>query len=119
MTTKILVVEDDPINLDYIMIVLKTQKNIALSSAITGEKAIKIFKEVKPKIVLLDIRLPDIDGVTVMKEIKKNSPETIVIAQTAHALQTDEKMIMESGFDDFIAKPMRPATIINIVNKYI
>ena len=119
MATKILVVEDDPINLDYILIVLKSQKNITLSSAITGEGAIEKFKKENPKIILLDIRLPDIDGVTVMKKIKKESPETIIIAQTAHALQTDEKLIMESGFDDFIAKPMRPATIINIVNKYL
>lgn len=119
MATKIMVVEDDPINLDYILIVLKSQKKFSISSATNGTDAIETYKKEKPDIILLDIRLPDIDGIHVMKEIKAINPETIIIAQTAHALQNDEKVILESGFDDFMAKPMRPATIVNTVNKYL
>lgn len=119
MATKILVVEDDPINLDYILIVLKSQKKFTISSATNGKSALEIFEKEKPDILLLDIRLPDIDGIQVMKQIKEKSPETVIIAQTAHALQNDERIILQSGFDDFIAKPMRPAKIINTVNKYL
>ena len=119
MATKILVVEDDPINLDYILIVLKSQKKFSISSATNGTSALEIFDKEKPDILLLDIRLPDIDGIQVMKKIKEKSPETIIIAQTAHALQNDERIILQSGFDDFIAKPMRPATIISTINKYL
>ncbi|MEA2042143.1 MAG: response regulator [Bacteroidota bacterium] len=119
MSSKILVVEDDAINMDYILVVLKKINGITTEKAINGKIAIDLFNKTNPDIVLLDIRLPDIDGFEIIKYIKEKSPETIVIAQTAHALQADEERVLNAGFDAFVSKPMKPADLINVVNKYL
>lgn len=81
-------------------------KSAGAYEASSGEDALKLLKEVaKIDIVLLDIHMPGFSGFEVLFEIKKNYPETCVIAVTADI--SSERVLTESQFDDIIFKPVR------------
>jgi CheY-like chemotaxis protein len=115
----ILIVEDDKDNLEFLRrLLLKNGANVV--TAATGEAAVKIIKENdQVKIVLMDIRLPDIDGFETTKIIKKLKPNLPVIAQTAYAMYNDREMCLENGCDDYISKPLDKDILIKKINQYI
>jgi len=102
---KVLVVDDDVsiINLltDLIPKVLKHELLIAL----TGEEALKILEEKKPNVVLLDMQLPGIDGIQVLKIIRKKYPDTKVLIITSYDKEV-KKAVSELGVDGFFPKPI-------------
>jgi len=115
----ILVVEDDKDNLDYLRrLLIKLGANVA--SARTGEEAIEIIKSNSQiKVVLMDIRLPDMDGFETTRVIKKLKPNLPVIAQTAYAMYNDREKCLENGCDDYISKPLNKDILIEKINQYI
>jgi len=82
-----------------------------------GYKAIEKVKEISSAIVFLDIRMPGINGVETLKEIKKISPETRVIMITAYADRNLEKEAIKQGADIVIHKPFDIKKVIAIVEK--
>jgi len=82
-----------------------------------GYKAIEKVKEISSAIVFLDIRMPGINGVETLKEIKKISPETRVIMITAYADKNLEKEAIKQGADIVIHKPFDIKKVIAIVEK--
>ena len=102
----ILVVEDDETNLLLLKEYFKhTKANIIWAKS--GEESIEICKQNAPiHLVLMDIRLPGIDGLQASKHIKKIRPEIKIIAQTAFAFSNDREKIMNSFCDDYIPKPI-------------
>ncbi len=104
---KILVVEDEGSNCVLIEKVLR-DTNVKIIWAKDGIEAMRLFKENSTKLdlVLLDIKLPEKDGFEVIKEIKEQNNHIPVIAQTAFAMANEEQTIRNSGFDDYIAKPI-------------
>ena len=74
-------------------------------TATTAEKALKTFEEKKPKIIFLDIIMPDIDGLELLKQFKKMDPGVIVIMVTAKGDEETHKKAMELGADEYMTKP--------------
>jgi DNA-binding response OmpR family regulator len=75
-------------------------------STLDGKEAVEIVKREKPKVVLLDIRMPGMDGLDVLKQIKKIEPSTVVMMVTALSDAETEKKAKEYGADDYITKPL-------------
>lgn len=116
---RILVVEDEANNLEFLTRLL--QQNGANTIAVrTGTEAIEQIKnDSLIKIVLMDIKLPDIDGFETTRQIKALRPNIPVIAQTAYALYEDRELCIKNGCDDYISKPLKKTVLFELINKYI
>lgn len=118
-TKTILVVEDEDINFMFIEEVLE-DRNINLIHACNGHEAIKICKARKDiALILMDMKMPLMDGFEATKHIKKFRPSIPIIAQTALAMAGDKALSLEAGCDDYISKPINVEEIINLVDKYL
>jgi len=114
----ILIVEDEVFNRQLIRELLLDIYN--LLSASNGKEAIDMFNN-NPDIdlILMDIKMPEMDGQTAMMEIKRKKPELPIIAQTAYALDDEKEEFMKSGFDDYITKPIKKPDLITKIAKFI
>ena len=102
----VLIVEDQKYNLLVLNKMLE-RMGISVITAENGLEALEICSSHDDiDLVLMDIKMPVMDGFTAMKEIKKLRPGLKIIAETAYALSGDEKRIIESGFDDYLPKPI-------------
>jgi len=114
----ILIVEDDIYNADFLKEALEVT-NINIIHAIYGKEAVELSKSQKIDIVLMDIRLPDLDGYTVTQMILKTKPGLNIIAQTAYALKEDKERAISSGCIDHISKPVERDALLSTINKYL
>ncbi|WP_461631285.1 ATP-binding protein [Labilibaculum euxinus] len=115
----ILVVEDDETNFKYIEAALKPTK-VKILHTISGNKAIELsLKNPTINLVLMDLRLPDINGLEATQSIKKMRDNLPIIAQTANAFREDRSKSIEAGCDDFIAKPFDEKKLLATINKHL
>ncbi len=105
MMTKMLVVDDEIEICDFLKTFFE-ERNFKVLTAVTGETAMQLVAQEKPAIVLLDIKMPGIDGIEVLKKIKAHYPETKVIMVTA--IETRDKIDEANrlGADNYITKPL-------------
>lgn len=115
----ILIVEDIPSNYQLLAAYLsRTGANII--HTLDGLPALEILKERKDiDLILMDLQLPDVNGIEITKLIRKADENIPIIAQTAHALAIDRERCIKAGCNDYIAKPIRKQDFLNIVNQYI
>ncbi|RLD61326.1 MAG: hypothetical protein DRI95_14350 [Bacteroidetes bacterium] len=115
----VLVVEDEDINFLLIEEIL-SNKNVQLLHAKTGAEAIKYCEnKAEIRLVLMDIKLPDMNGYEVTKEIRTFRKDLPIIAQTAYALYGDREKSIDAGCNDYIAKPIERDDFLEIVEKYL
>jgi len=115
----ILVADDEPNNIKFIEKSLAPTK-IKLFQAENGGEAVRIFKENPTiNIVLMDIRMPDMDGVEAIKLIRNENRNIPIIAYTAYALTMDEMNALNYGCNDYISKPTNPQFLIQKVNEFL
>lgn len=115
----ILVVEDTPSNINLIQKYLcKTGARLLLAE--NGMDAVRLV-ETNPAIdlVLMDIKLPEFNGLQATLAIKKTKPLLPVIAQTAFAMESDRELCLEAGCDAFLAKPYRKHELIELVQAFL
>ncbi len=105
--TKILLAEDNPVNMAIAKRFLK-KWGIELTEAVNGKLAVEEFKVNSFDLILLDLEMPEMDGVTALREIKKLNPEIPILAFTASAYDNMLADLLQKGFVDFIPKPFRP-----------
>ncbi|MCW3787479.1 hybrid sensor histidine kinase/response regulator [Plebeiibacterium sediminum] len=111
----ILIVEDEEINRMYMEEIFRwTNHNITFAE--DGNTAITKAKQHKYDIILMDIKLPDIDGLQVTESIRKDDKDVKIIAQTAYATQEDEDNAYSSGCNGFVAKPIDKDRLLEIIN---
>lgn len=109
---KVLIVEDKVPNAIYLRTLLSKSK-IELAFAVDGAEAVEVFKNSKGiDLVLMDIQLPVMDGFEATARIKEINPSIPVIAQTAFASIEDRGRAFNSGFDDFVSKPINPKELL-------
>lgn len=105
--TRVLVIEDNPLNMELVVEILKTS-GFEVYGAINGEDAIKEVEREHYDLILMDIELPVMDGISAMRIIK-SKPEyhnVPIIALTAFAMKGDKEKFLVEGFDDYISKPI-------------
>ena len=112
-------VEDKEINFLYIEELLSST-NINIIRASNGSEVIELTKNC-PEIclVLMDIKLPKIDGLVLAKQLKQIRPYLPIIAQTAYAMSNDRKRAIEAGFDDYITKPINKNILLKSIDALI
>ncbi len=113
---RILIAEDELANYLYIKAILK-KSNVAEDHAENGAKAVELIKTKDYDLVLMDLKMPIIDGFEATNIIRKTDKDIVIIAQTAFAYKREE--CFELGFTDFISKPYSKKQLINIFNKYL
>lgn len=119
----ILIVEDDRVSILYIKELINMMDisglNIQVQHVFTGERALDHIREVHCDMVLMDLKLPGMDGLETTREIKRIRPFLPVIAQTAFALSGDEQKALEAGCDDYISKPISEKDLTDIIKKFL
>lgn len=113
----VLVAEDDEINFSYLNIVLK-KLNVNVIRAENGQEAVDFCKTELIDIILMDIKMPVMNGYTAAKLIKEFKPNLPIIAQSAHAVQAEIEEYRDA-FDDYITKPIKIFDFKEILQKYI
>jgi two-component system cell cycle response regulator DivK len=88
--------------------------------ATTGGQAVELAAEHAPDLVLMDIQLPDIDGVEALSRLRANdrTASIPVLAVTAQAMQGDYERFLAAGFDDYISKPVNIVELVGIVRQH-
>ncbi|MBL4939687.1 MAG: PAS domain S-box protein [Lutibacter sp.] len=114
----ILVAEDEEYNMMYIN-ELFSKTNFKIIEADNGKKAVELSQKY-PEIdlVLMDIKMPIMNGNTAMKEIKKLQPNLPIIALSAFAMDSDKKRFLEEGFNDFLSKPINKKLLFGVIDKF-
>lgn len=114
----ILIAEDDDINYQYLVEILKRQ-NISVLRAKNGQESVNICKDNSSiDLVLMDIKMPIMNGYEATKKILEIRPEIPIIAQTAHAFQDQKNNAFTSGCVDYISKPISENELIEIIDKH-
>jgi CheY-like chemotaxis protein len=116
----ILIVEDNDRNRELVKDVLAIH-GYATLEAENGLEGVRTAKERRPDLIIMDIQMPVMDGITAAK-ILKNDPETSgipMIALTSFAMKGDKERFMAAGFVDYIAKPIDTRKLPELVKKYI
>jgi CheY-like chemotaxis protein/nitrogen-specific signal transduction histidine kinase len=114
----ILIVDDDMYNASYIKEILaNTGLNIIHTEF--GHEAVKIAASKSPDLVLMDIRLPDMDGYEAIQQIKQHKPNLKIIAQTAYAGFDDRQKAFDAGCIDYISKPLKRNLLLSMINKQL
>jgi two-component system, cell cycle response regulator DivK len=120
MTTRqILVVEDNERNMRLFCDVLQASGYRTLE-ATTGEQAVELAFEHRPDLVLMDIQLPDIDGVEALGRVRSDDgfASVPILALTAQAMEGDRERFLAAGFDGYLSKPVDIAEFVATVKRY-
>ena len=113
----ILVAEDEDSNYELVRIVLA--KRYRLIRAKNGIEAVTFCEEEHPSLILMDIRMPDMNGLDATRIIKEVNHDIPVIALSAYAFDENIREAREAGCDEFMAKPFRVVDLLDTVQKYV
>jgi CheY-like chemotaxis protein/nitrogen-specific signal transduction histidine kinase len=113
----VLVVEDEDSNYELVKIVL--QKRYRLLRAHNGIEAVQMNEDEHPALILMDIRMPGMNGLDATRIIKEVSHNTPVVALSAYAFDEDIRQAKAAGCDEFMSKPFRVENLIEMVRKYV
>jgi CheY-like chemotaxis protein len=107
MNTHVLVIDDNPINLKLVSEVLESA-GVQVSRAADAETAQTLLETILPDLVLMDIALPGMDGLTLTRKLKATPrfDRMLIVALTAFAMKGDDRKAFEAGCDGYIAKPI-------------
>lgn len=115
---KVLVAEDDDFNFEYIKAILNKAKYVILH-ACTGAEAIELYRNnPDTDIILMDIKMPDMDGYNSAREIRKLNASVPIIAVTAYAATGDRQKCLQAGMNDYISKPVTPQNLLLVLDKW-
>ncbi len=120
MKQRLLIIEDNEQNL-YMMRFLLEKKGFEVTGAETGKKGITEALKNKPRAILLDIQLPEMNGYEVAEELKKHKElcNIPIIAVTSYAMAGDRERILAAGATGYIEKPINPETFVSEINQYL
>lgn len=103
----ILIVDDNPQNLKLARVLLAGE-GYAVKTAVDAEEALRVLETFTPELILMDVQLPGMDGLTLTRLLKSDAAhaETVIVALTAYAMKGDEERVLAAGCDGYIAKPI-------------
>ena len=116
----ILIVEDNEKNMKLVRDILRHHGHATLEAA-TGEDGVRLAMQERPDLILMDIQLPDIDGIAALRRIRAVPAldATPVLAVSASVMPDDQQKIVNSGFDEFITKPIEIRQFQETVKRFL
>lgn len=120
----VLVVEDNVINQKVVVKMLARMK-ITPALAVNGKEAVRMFSEKPYDLIFMDVQMPEMDGLEATKEIRsiesieRTGSHSIIIALTANAMQGDRERCLQSGMDDYLAKPIKQIDLETVIEKWL
>ena len=116
----VLVIDDNDVQLEY-MTDLLTQKGYSVKTSADSLTAVEMMLKINPKVVILDIMMPRLDGYSILKKMRdeKSLAKTPVIIYTGKSYPIDEKKARDLGANSYLVKPVKGAVIIEEIKKYI
>ena len=116
----ILIVEDNEKNMKLVRDILRHKGHQTLE-AVTGEEGVRLAREHKPDLVLMDIQLPDIDGIIALRRIREDAALDAmpVLAVSASVMPDEQHKIVASGFDAYITKPIILKSFLESVQRFL
>lgn len=120
MKQLILIVDDDAKCLKFLADVLQADGHATLTAE-SGERAIELARSAKPGLILMDIQMPVIDGLSAVKVLKADHDTRLipVVAITALAMHDDRDRMLAAGFDGYLSKPASVKEICSEVNRHL
>ncbi len=117
---RVLVVDDNPLNVELALAVLAAD-GMQVETALDATEAAQRLAEFKPDLVLMDIQLPGVDGLTLTRQIKADpaSRHVVVLAFTAYAMKGDEAKMLAAGCDGYLSKPIDVASFAAQVRSWL
>jgi two-component system cell cycle response regulator DivK len=118
--TRILIVEDNEKNLKLFQIIIESLGYETLLAK-NGEEGVRMAKEQIPDLIIMDIQMPVMDGISTLKVLRSNkkTKDIPVIALTSYAMKGDKERLLEIGFIDYISKPISKDSFIEVVEKVL
>ena len=120
---RILVAEDNPMN-QMVALGILTQLGLSADAVANGIDAVRAVEEIPYDVVLMDVQMPEMDGLEATRAIRRlgsqgTRPPVTIIAVTAHAMRGDAEICFAAGMDDYVAKPLSPTVLAQILEKWI
>jgi CheY-like chemotaxis protein len=101
---KMLVAEDTDSN--YLLLSIILRKDYEVSRALTGVEAVRMYTELKPDLILMDIKMPEMDGLEATRRIREMDVDIPIVALTANAYDSDREKSLAAGCNAYMAKPV-------------
>jgi len=119
-TESILIVDDHLLNLKMLSYLLSS-KGYVVHTAAHAEAALELLNTVRPNLILMDLQLPGMDGLSLTRQLKSNTlyKDIPIIAITAYAMKGDKEKAINAGCDAYIPKPIDTRTLPDTVAQYI
>ncbi len=120
MSVRILVVDDNPVNLKLAADVLAAD-GFDVRQAVDADQALESIRESRPDLILMDVALPGMDGLTLTRKIKgdESTRGICIVALTAFAMRGDDQKARDAGCDGYIAKPIDTRRLSAQVTEYL
>ena len=119
--TRVLVVEDNEMNMQLVEFLLE-KGGYEIVKAASGEEAMAVARGGEPvDLILMDIHLPGVDGLSVVQELKRDerTRKVPVLALTAHAMRGDKDRFLQAGCDGYISKPIDVKTFLSSIEPFV
>jgi len=115
----ILIAEDEDSNFKYLEIVLR-YTNISILRARNGHEVVRLFRE-NPGIdlILMDIKMPEMNGLEATRKIRGFNQEVPIVALTAYAMSDDREISLQAGCNEYISKPVRKSRIYSVLSRFL
>ena len=120
MSDRILIVDDNPTNLKLVTYLVRSH-GYDVDTASDADSALSRIREHKPRLILLDLQLPGIDGLELTRRIKADptTRDIVVVAVTAYAMKGDEERARDAGCDDYVTKPIDTRGLPELIARHL
>lgn len=115
---KVLIVEDEESNFELLKAMMR-KRNLEVFWAQTGRQSIEFCRQHQFGLILMDIKMPEMNGYDAIKKLREMGIKCPVIAQTAYARMEDEETALKMGFDAYVSKPIDRAKLLSYLDKYL
>jgi CheY-like chemotaxis protein len=117
---EILIVDDNPVNLKLAHLLL-TGEGHDVRTANDAEEALEVLKVFSPRLILMDIQLPGMDGLELTRRLKADpaTRDITILGLTAYAMKGDQEKILAAGCDGYISKPIDTRTLPEVISHYL
>jgi CheY-like chemotaxis protein len=117
---EVLIVDDNPLNAKLMKLLLVTNGYV-VETASNAEEALARIATFRPRLILMDLQLPSIDGFELTRRLKRDPAlaDVRIVALTAYAMKGDDRRALEAGCDGYISKPIDTRTLPRLLSEYL